>query len=446
MSKILRKAAQIFGVSAGPNQLAQVGSLAAAAPVFSTDPDTIQALANYAAGWFSCVVGANSPAIEDMNALCYLFAYQIAYSLQAGIAEWDATTPYYTGSVVTINAVPYVSIVDNNVNHNPATAILFWKPLLPKALNPQANFTLAQKALSVWATETAAAADAWSGLVWSPEKSLFVAVSTTGTLMSSPDGVTWTTRTASAASTWRSVTWSPMLKLFCAVADAGATRVMTSPDGITWTSRTAAGTGQWHSVCWSPELGLFAAVSIGGSAAMYSSDGVTWTLATATTATWTSVCWSSMRALFVAVDGAGTVMHSPDGVTWSPASTVPEANVWTSVCFSEELGIFVAVSSSGTHRVMTSIDGDKWVVASAAAANAWQSVSWSPQLGAFVALSSTGANRVMISPDGATWLSESAAAADSWDALCWSPQLGVFGAVSSTGTVMISRYVLKFIS
>src|SRR5690554_546519 len=100
MAKITRKNMKVFGSLAGPNQIGKFGSLAAADPQYTTDPEAIQELGNYLTGWFGAVIGANSPAIEDLNAITYLFAYQLSYLMQAGIPEWDTNTTYYKGSVV----------------------------------------------------------------------------------------------------------------------------------------------------------------------------------------------------------------------------------------------------------------------------------------------------------------------------------------------------------
>lgn len=102
MSKIVRKNQKIFGINAGFDQIAQFGSLAASAPTFTTDPETIQALSNYLVGWFNGVEATNSPAIEDMNALCYLYAYQLAYLMQQGIPEYNSATTYYMGSLINV--------------------------------------------------------------------------------------------------------------------------------------------------------------------------------------------------------------------------------------------------------------------------------------------------------------------------------------------------------
>jgi hypothetical protein len=125
MSKLLRETMKIFGSSAGANQIEQFGSLANGSPLYTTDIAVIQALANYLEGWFGGVVGSNLPAIEDINALFYLYAYQLAYLMQAGIAEWDAGTSYYIGSLVNTNGQIYYSLQDNNLN-NALSNTAFW--------------------------------------------------------------------------------------------------------------------------------------------------------------------------------------------------------------------------------------------------------------------------------------------------------------------------------
>ncbi len=121
MSKITRETMLIFASSAGANQLEKFGSLAAGTPVY-VNPDgagvaAIQSLSNYLEGWFGGVVGSNLPAMQDLNALCFLFAYQLAYLFQAGVPEWDAGTTYYTGSFVQVSGTLFTSLQDSNTNH-----------------------------------------------------------------------------------------------------------------------------------------------------------------------------------------------------------------------------------------------------------------------------------------------------------------------------------------
>lgn len=127
MAKLNRVLQKIFGSTSGANQIAQFGSYQAGTPTFSTDPSVIQSLSNYLTGWFAAVNGSYSPAIEDMNALHYLFSYQLAYLMQAGISEWDATTTYYIGSLVNDGTGRvYSSLIDTNLNQ-PVTDTSKWR-------------------------------------------------------------------------------------------------------------------------------------------------------------------------------------------------------------------------------------------------------------------------------------------------------------------------------
>jgi len=128
MAKITRAAQKIFGVNSGFQEVAQFGSLANTTPNYSMDPVVIQALAQFTNGWFDAVIGGNSPAIQDMNALCYLYAYQLAYVLQQGVPEWDAATTYFIGSVVQDGTgATFLSTLDNNLNN--ALNVAGWFPI-----------------------------------------------------------------------------------------------------------------------------------------------------------------------------------------------------------------------------------------------------------------------------------------------------------------------------
>lgn len=128
MSKISRAIQKIFGGSLTPSgNIAQFGSLAAGSIAYSSDPAVIQALSQYLNGWSAAVQGSNSPALQDRNALDFLFSRQLAYLMQAGLAEWDSTTTYYTGSWCQVDGVPYVSLTDNNLGNDPTTETNNWR-------------------------------------------------------------------------------------------------------------------------------------------------------------------------------------------------------------------------------------------------------------------------------------------------------------------------------
>lgn len=130
MAKLSRIIQNIFGSSAGTNQLAQIGSLAADAPLFTTDPTVMQALTNYLQGWYDCVIGGNSPAIQDMNSLHFLITRQLKYFFQSGLAEWFNTENYFKGSLVQAAGTgrAYASLTDNNSN-NATTDLTNWYPM-----------------------------------------------------------------------------------------------------------------------------------------------------------------------------------------------------------------------------------------------------------------------------------------------------------------------------
>ncbi len=142
MAKITRQPQKIFGSSAGTNQITQFGSFAAGSIAYTTNITTIQALSNYLTGWFGAVLGSENPCIEDWNALCYLFAYQLAYILQTGIAEWETTTPYYIGCFASDSTGGiYYSLTDNNTG-NALSDSTKWKSLLFSSPAKAENYSL----------------------------------------------------------------------------------------------------------------------------------------------------------------------------------------------------------------------------------------------------------------------------------------------------------------
>lgn len=289
---------------------------------------------------------------------------------------------------------------------------------------------------AVWTAETAAAAQIWAGIAWSPELHLFAAVSQDGTnhVMTSPDGVTWTLRVTSNDSL-NAIAWSPDLALFCAV---GAGVIMTSPDGITWTDRVPAIGSTFTGICWSDEVGLFVAVAnAGGTRLETSPDGINWTERNPpSSATWNAVTWSPELHLFCAVAAAGSnlVMTSPDGLTWT-ARTAAAANGWTGIAWSPELRLFCAVGGTiGTTRIMTSPDGTTWTSRTHPLARP-SSISWSPTLGVFVIACITGTDRFLASTDGITWTAQ-ANPSGQFFSIAWSPELGIFAAPSGSTAIV----------
>jgi hypothetical protein len=138
MSKIVRSLQKIFGGNLTPaNNIGVFGSNKGGSPTYSNDPAVIQA-APWLNGWGGAVVGSNQPSIQDFNGFCYVISRQVAYILQQGVAEWDATTTYYTGSMVNVNGVLYVSLLDNNIG-NSVTNPTWWRNYLSNITQPDAR-------------------------------------------------------------------------------------------------------------------------------------------------------------------------------------------------------------------------------------------------------------------------------------------------------------------
>lgn len=133
MADLSRFTQKIFGSNAGTNQLAQYGSFAAGSSLrfdgTTITPTIVQALSNYLTGWFGASVGNNSPLEEDMNALCYLFAYQLTYLLQKGIPDWDVGTTYYADDYVKLSGTIYRSRTNSNVGNSPPDGTNWQAPL-----------------------------------------------------------------------------------------------------------------------------------------------------------------------------------------------------------------------------------------------------------------------------------------------------------------------------
>lgn len=118
MAKLTRKHQKIFCDVAPTNKLGVFGSLAAGSPAYSDDPDTIQSLTAYGAGLGSALINNAPIAIEDLDGICNMLTRQVAYLMQTGIPEWNASTTYYIGSIVSNGTdALFVSVADDNLNN-----------------------------------------------------------------------------------------------------------------------------------------------------------------------------------------------------------------------------------------------------------------------------------------------------------------------------------------
>ena len=297
------------------------------------------------------------------------------------------------------------------------------------------------KAISNW-TEIVVGIGDWTGICWSQELRIFVAVATsvtdTNKVMTSYDGIKWTPGTSLEDNDWVGVCWSPQLRKFVAVG-SGVDGIMFSNNGINWEAiEEQESSSNLNSICWSPELELFIAVGLNNIKS--SSDGSEWTSEEVNANEWKSVCWSPELGIFVAVaisENYNGVTTSPDGINWREAA-LPGTGC-DSVCWSSELGIFVAVASRANNDtpIMTSRNGIEWNTAPSNYGIGLTGVCWCPQLRIFVAV---GPDGLLTSANGIDWdLFGPSYFAPSYNLrnICWSPELGIFVGVSNQ-KVMIS--------
>ena len=124
MSKITRVLQKIFGGNS--SDIVQFGSRAANSTLYTQDVGLIQSLSAWTAGWRSALI-AKEASLQDQDAVNFVTTSQLAYLFQEGMPEYDASTTYYTNSIVKKNGTTqlYVSLTDNNIG-NPLADTANW--------------------------------------------------------------------------------------------------------------------------------------------------------------------------------------------------------------------------------------------------------------------------------------------------------------------------------
>lgn len=171
MTALARKNLKIFGNSAASGDIRQYGSLAAGAPITTTDPETIQALAQYDQGWRDALMVSTSgsllPTLEDTNSLHYLETYQLAYLFQSGIPEWIATATYCIGSFCQVSGIVYQSLIDTNLNHAPGSTLdTDWSIVLDPVYNYFNNSSTKARSYREYSDGTKIITQKWNGATW----------------------------------------------------------------------------------------------------------------------------------------------------------------------------------------------------------------------------------------------------------------------------------------
>lgn len=270
----------------------------------------------------------------------------------------------------------------------------------------------------------------WTGVSYSPDLGVFVAVAGDGLTSSQTQGTATTWTNYNRTTSFAVVVWSPELQLFVAAGQLGGSA--TSADGSIWTPNNLDPGGDWSSIAWSSELQVFAAVSLEhtdviGSAT--SSDGINWINGFLDpTHDWFSVAWSPDQLVFVTVGGEVSAT-STDGINWR-MSNIDAGIIWKTVTWSPSLQLFIATGTNGRNLASaTSVDGVDWTLnVDGNLSFSFNSVVWSPGT-----LVSVGTGVSAVSQDGLNWQPTSIDPSINWNSVTWS-EPGYFVAVGPNAT------------
>lgn len=273
---------------------------------------------------------------------------------------------------------------------NGAWHFIDWSPTL-KVWAACASFDNTIMVLSpggAWQGVSAPALE-YKGMCWCGDR--FVAVSKTGTVVYSDTSdvfAPWLTSSAANANQWHDIAYSPVRDVAVAVAQEGSTeRFMVSTDrGLTWTGIVPPSpANSWQAVDYSMEQDLFVAVAQFGDniRVATSRDGIVWEGHAAPQKNWKSVAFGNGR--WFAVSSDDSFMWSRDGKTWVESATV--AGLWHDVDIGA--GAFFAVSQVGANQIVASVTGEDLTVV-AAPSGAWQGISYAPEFDTFAVVGQGG--------------------------------------------------------
>ena len=233
------------------------------------------------------------------------------------------------------------------------------------------------------------------------------------------------------------------------VVSTGGTAALYSENGTTWTDFNMPTSGDWKCLAAGrvryPALGnhLFVAIRKGSAVAASSTDGINWvTRSMPASRQWNSAIYGG--GLFIAVaTNSNSAAYSLNGTSWStvtlPAFGDSTLNEWVDVAYGKNRYVVLA-NTANTAAVGTydsTLNTWSWTgyimdVVADSSSKDWVSIAYGNDR--FVAISNTG--DVAYSFDGATWLPASMPSQDGSTAHNWKKiryAQGVFFAIGDTG-------------
>jgi hypothetical protein len=197
-----------------------------------------------------------------------------------------------------------------------------------------------------------------------PTPTIFTGVYNYTSNSPNPPGVTAWTRATSIPNGFQSnlsaVTFSG--SLFIALGTDGS--ILTSPDGNTWASATSVPSGGMNSIAFGIVSGAVVYVAVGNGGKIFTSTDnlITWIPTAASKTTNDLYNVSSPNGFFVATGANGTLLTSPDAVTWTAQSsntlTALRGTTYGTGSAAGASAHYVVVGDLGT--IVTSTDGTSW--------------------------------------------------------------------------------------
>lgn len=245
----------------------------------------------------------------------------------------------------------------------------------------------------------------------------FVAVGESGTptslVMTSPDGITWTARTCAGTGITR-VIYVASLAMFIAVGEAG--KIYTSTDsGVTWTAAITnpfGATRTINALAYSPTLGLIIAATFSNNEYATSTDGTHWTthaIAGGTNWSYQGAIWGKDKFIMVGQNNStnvGIILYSTDGLTWTLANaSIGAASNVRGLGYSTQLDRYVAANIN-LQEIYTSLDGITWFTRPAGNTNA--GIAIVSGNGLFIGLGSSSNVLYESETGGETWVAGTA--------------------------------------
>lgn len=224
--------------------------------------------------------------------------------------------------------------------------------------------------------------------------SVYVAVGTGGTVMTSPDLNRWTTQATGVAHSLRSVASSPSRLVAVGDSTIGEPIVLGSTNGVTWSVQYRGGACQAES-CATPSM----------------LSKVIWT--------GTQFIAVGQERVYPGATVYALILTSPDGLTWTRRASQsivlgqpeigPESGM-TSVAWSGHMLLAVGIASDGYPAAWSSIDAESWTrrTVPGKAGHNLRDITWGH--GRFVAVGWGGSPAVFSSSDGINWQGNSGVA------------------------------------